>query len=48
MTVTFFTAIGTAVAYLVLVILLAAFKDRIQQDVRNMDYVWRLLMGLGT
>ncbi|CAO3628967.1 unnamed protein product [Mucor fragilis] len=39
--------IGTLAAALVTIILLAIFKEAIIADVMNLDYVWRLCIGLG-
>jgi PHS family inorganic phosphate transporter-like MFS transporter len=39
--------IGNLAAAIVTLILLAIFKDAINADVMNLDYVWRLCIGLG-
>ncbi|KAK4516581.1 uncharacterized protein ATC70_011556 [Mucor velutinosus] len=39
--------IGTLAAAIVTIILLAIFKEAIIADVMNLDYVWRLCIGLG-
>ncbi|KAG0744491.1 hypothetical protein G6F23_005167 [Rhizopus arrhizus] len=39
--------IGTLVAALVTIIILAIFKEAIYADSANIDYVWRLCIGLG-
>jgi hypothetical protein len=40
--------IGNLDAAIVTIVLLAIFKDAINADVYNLDYVWRLCIGLGT
>lgn len=42
-----FLASGSTIAYTVLIILMAAFKDSIEKDIHNLQYVWRLMMGIG-
>ena len=39
--------IGSVCSSIVFIILLAAFKKSIQDDIRHVEWVWRLLMGLG-
>ncbi|KAF7728471.1 Inorganic phosphate transporter pho84 [Apophysomyces ossiformis] len=39
--------IGNLAAAIVTLVLLAIFKDAINADVMNLDYVWRLCIGLG-
>ncbi|MBE3047902.1 hypothetical protein IMZ48_36405 [Candidatus Bathyarchaeota archaeon] len=39
--------IGAICSSLVFIILLAGFKDLIQEDIKNLEWVWRLLMGVG-
>lgn len=40
--------LGILVQGFVTIITLAAFKTSIQQDPSNLDYVWRIVIGLGT
>lgn len=40
--------IGNLAASIVTIIVLAIFKDAINADTINLDYVWRLCIGLGT
>ncbi|KAL1878542.1 hypothetical protein VTK73DRAFT_7883 [Phialemonium thermophilum] len=42
-----FLALGTLTAAVVFVILLDAFRSAIEHDIRRMEWVWRLLLGLG-
>lgn len=44
-----FTCIGLGAftSSIVYLILLAAFKSSIRDDINNLEWVWRLLMGLG-
>lgn len=39
--------IGNLAAALVTIVLLAIFKSAIETDVNNLEYVWRLCLGLG-
>jgi len=39
--------VGALTATIVSVISLAAFQDSINQDLQNLDQVWRLTVGLG-
>jgi len=40
-------ALGLLSAGIVSVVVLAAFRDSINQDSRNLDYVWRIIIGFG-
>ena len=42
-----FLALGTLNAAVVYVILLAAFKSAIEANIVCLEWVWRLLLGLG-
>jgi PHS family inorganic phosphate transporter-like MFS transporter len=42
-----FLALGTLTAAVVYVILLAAFKSAIEANIIRLEWVWRLLLGLG-
>lgn len=42
----FLSAIGYVSASITFVILLAAFKGSIENDIHSLQWVWRLLMGL--
>ncbi|KAJ1942056.1 hypothetical protein FBU59_003313 [Linderina macrospora] len=42
-----FQGFGNVLAPIVAVIVLACFKSSIDSDVENLDYVWRLIIGLG-
>ncbi|KAJ1954338.1 hypothetical protein EC988_002493, partial [Linderina pennispora] len=42
-----FQGFGNVLAPIVSVILIACFKGKIDEDVENLDYVWRLIIGLG-
>lgn len=42
-----FLALGTLTAAVVYVILLDAFKSAIMNDLNRLQWVWRLLLGLG-
>lgn len=39
--------VGSCCSSIVFLILLAAFKGMIQEDIKNVEWVWRLLLGLG-
>jgi PHS family inorganic phosphate transporter-like MFS transporter len=39
--------LGAITSSIVYLILLTAFKTSIQKDIDNLEYVWRLLLGLG-
>jgi PHS family inorganic phosphate transporter-like MFS transporter len=39
--------LGAITSSIVYLILLTAFKSSIQHDINNLEYVWRLLLGLG-
>ena len=39
--------LGAFTSSIVLTILLAAFKGSIEQDINHLEWVWRLLMGIG-
>lgn len=42
-----FLALGTLTAAVVYVVLLAAFKSAIEANIVRLEWVWRLLLGLG-
>jgi MFS transporter, PHS family, inorganic phosphate transporter len=42
-----FIGLGSLAAGIVFVVLLAAFKSGIEADIDKVEYVWRLLLGLG-
>lgn len=42
----FLSAIGYVSASITFVILLAAFKSSIENNIHSLEWVWRLLMGL--
>ncbi|RFU33045.1 hypothetical protein B7463_g3310, partial [Scytalidium lignicola] len=42
-----FLALGTLTAAVVYVVLLAAFKSAIESNIAHLEWVWRLLLGLG-
>lgn len=42
-----FLNLGTLAAAIVFIVLLAAFKTAIEADIKSLEWVWRLLFGLG-
>ena len=42
-----FMAVGQLAAAIVFIVLLAAFKTDIESDINRLEWVWRLLLGLG-
>jgi PHS family inorganic phosphate transporter-like MFS transporter len=42
-----FIVLGQLAAAIVFLVLLAAFKSSIEEDITKLEYVWRLLLGLG-
>ena len=42
-----FLALGTLTAAVVFVVLLAAFRSAIETNIARLEWVWRLLLGLG-
>lgn len=42
-----FIGLGAFASSIVLTILLAAFKGAIERDIQHLEWVWRLLMGIG-
>jgi PHS family inorganic phosphate transporter-like MFS transporter len=43
-----FNSLGSLAARIMLIVLLAGFKTRTEHDSRSFEWVWRLLLGLGT
>lgn len=42
-----FIGLGSLVAGIVFLVLLTAFKSAIESDINRLEWVWRLLLGLG-
>lgn len=47
LTVFSFIGLGSTTAAVVFVVLLAAFKDSVNDDLYHLQWVWRLLLGVG-